>query len=312
MRVLRVLACAGLLALCFVADMAAARAASKSPARSKALDDAVVELKREFAAYAKNPAAAPLRTECDYFKPDASIPVEAVLAALEKPIAGGGRQSAYVKWQLLSALPETVEPADAPRLAKVYQRAPAPAMRYGCSPAEQRELDRVLARARPQDDVMLTEQLQALVDRGFAADQPVIAYRDALYRRLPAGREKFIAGLIDVHTRLGAAAPIEALAEALQTELPRWAIGADPGPGEVGEVAELLGKLRFVESPRYYASAGVRRGKLTWVTDTDMLLTKKKSAALHKQLLDVAAIQAATVPAGSADGGRAAQAGGKN
>jgi hypothetical protein len=271
-----------LIGLCCCTNL---RAADKA-----VVEKAVAELRREFTAHTKNASSASLRTECDYFKPDAGVSADLVLPILEKPIQGAdARQTAYVKWQLLSALPKTVEDESiAQRLVKVYQRAPTPSPRYTCAPREQKELDKLLSGARPEDDVRLTDKLEEAVKRGAEADRPIIAFRDELYRRLSPGRDKYIAALQDANARLVVAADKEFLAEALEKDLPTWAIStADSEKGQVKEVADLLGKLRFVESPTYYKSAGVRRGKLQWISDTDTLLTTKKFATLHKTLLDV-------------------------
>ena len=75
----------------------------------------------------------------------------------------------------------------------------------------------------------------------------------------------------------------------MENDLPGWALQSSAARADVRQVAELLGKLRFVESPPYYAYASVRSGELAWRTRTDTLLTKKKFADLHKAMLDAAA-----------------------
>jgi hypothetical protein len=278
------------------AGAGAAAAAQKNAAKGPTLAGAVAELKREYAAYRKDPDAAPLRTASDYFldQPGAPPPA-AVLAALEKPLGDDARLAAYVKWQLLSALPETLEEADdAQRLIKAYQKAPLPALRYGAAPREKQQLDALLTRARPQDDVPLTARLEEAVAHGHDADAPVMAYRDALYRRLPVGRDRFRAGLQDAYARLSVAAPTTDHMARVAEELRDWARSGDATAAQVGEVAELVGRLRFEEGPPYYASAAVRRGKLSWVVKRDTLMTGKKLADLHKLLLDAAASAAQT------------------
>ena len=265
---------------------------AKSPAKSPEVEQAVAELKREYGAFVRNPEAAPLRTACNYFKEDAAgtIPPEAVLAALEQRMPGNAREGAYVKWQLLSALPAEPDAAAVGRLVKVYQRAPAPTPRYGVSKQDQRKLDGLLVGAKPEDDVRLTDGLEKMAANAAAADQVVIAFRDELYRRLPPSREKFLAALQDAHARVTAAADKEKLAEALEADLPGWALQGGTSREQVREVADLLGKLRFIESPPYYAYASVRSGTLGWRTRNDALLTKAKFATLHKAMLDAAGV----------------------
>ena len=264
----------------------------KSPAKSPEVVQAIAELKREYGASVRNPEAAPLRTACNYFKEDAAgtIPLDAVLAVLDRRMPGDARECAYVKWQLLSALPAEPDEATVRRLVKLYQQAPAPAPRYGTSKQDQRKLDALLVGAKLEDDVRLTEGLEKMAEQAAAGDRVVIAFRDELYRRLPPSREKFLAALQDAHARVTAAADKAKLAEALQTDLPGWALQGGTSRAHVREVAELLGKLRFIESPPYYAYASVRSGTLGWRTRNDALLTKAKFATLHKAMLDAAGV----------------------
>src|SRR5215208_1183158 len=75
-----------------------------------AVDGAVDALRKEFAAAQKDPKA-PLRTQADFFadKKPADLTPEAVLTALEQPVPGDPRAAAYVRWQLMSALPEKLD-----------------------------------------------------------------------------------------------------------------------------------------------------------------------------------------------------------
>jgi hypothetical protein len=280
---------------------ATASAANKYPE----LEQAIVDLKREYAAHAKDPEHDKLRTDASYFKKDAAtVPPDAVLAMLEKPIPGvaasDGRQAAYIKWQLLSALPETLDEAHARRLLRIYERAPLPAARCGSSKQEQKELDRLIPGAHKEDDVKLTLALEQQAAKVALPDRPVIELRDELYRRLPLGREKLLAGMTDAKVRLDVAAEKETLAERLADDLSKWTVTPGVDRGQVREVVEVFGKLRMVQSPPYYAYASVRSGKLGWRTRTDTLLTKAKLAALHKQLLEAAAaLEQQPLPAAS-------------
>jgi hypothetical protein len=269
--------------------------ASAAPStKSPELESAIAELKREYAVYAKDPEREKLRAEASYFKKGtATIPPDAVFAALEKPIpgvpVGDVRQAAYVRWQLLSALPETLEDAHVRRLLKLYDRAPLPAIRYGASKQEQKELDRLIPNARREDDVKLTSAMDEQAAKAAMRDRPVTGLREELYRRLPLGRDKLVAGMTDVGVRLSVASDTKSLAELLAEDLTKWSTGLDVDRAELREVVELFGKLRMTESPPYYAYASVRSGKLGWRTRTDSLLTRAKATALHKQLLEAAA-----------------------
>jgi hypothetical protein len=280
---------------CFMAGLLTGARSSYGVAAGKSpeLEQAIVDLKREYAAHLKNPEREKLRTEASYFKQGSPIVVpEAVFAILEKPIPGvaanDARQAAYIRWQLLSALPEKLDDEQAKHLLKLYERAPLPAARFGCSKQEQKELDRLIPSAHKEDDVKLTAALEQQVAKLALPDRPILALREELYRRLPLGRDKLVAGMTDARARLALAADKETLAEQLAEDLTTWTASRGAERGQVREVVELFGKLRMSESPPYYAYASVRSGKLGWRTRTDTLLTKRKLAALHKQLLEAA------------------------
>lgn len=266
-------------------------AACLGAGRASPLDSSVEALKHEFAAHAKGPNPPPLRTKCDYFseKTRADVPLDALLGVLEKPLPGtDARQGAFVKWQLLSALPASPDDATVERLLKIYQHAPLPSARYGSSAREKRELDKLIPGAQKQDDVKLTKRLEEAVTRGFDQDRPITAYRDELYARIPLGKQRFLAGMQDAQARLTVGGDKEALGERMAAELKEWASAPSADRTQVREVVEAFGKLRLVESPPYYKSAAVRRGRLQWVTETDTLLSKRRLTTLHKLLLDAA------------------------
>ena len=86
--------------------------ADKARGESAAIEAAVTELRREYAAHLRDPDAAPLRLQSTYFldHPAAAAPAaEGVVAALEKAVANDPRLTAYVRWQLLSAAPKKFE-----------------------------------------------------------------------------------------------------------------------------------------------------------------------------------------------------------
>src|SRR4051812_27642461 len=98
--------------VCLLLAAGSVAAAEKAKPDAAAIDAAIAELKREYAAHLKDPDAAPLRAQCTYFA-DHPAPVtlspETVVAGLEKPVANDPRLTAYVRWQLLSAAPRMFE-----------------------------------------------------------------------------------------------------------------------------------------------------------------------------------------------------------
>lgn len=268
-------------------------------AKAKSSIDAAIEaLRKEYAAHLRDPKL-PVREESDYFAKDrpADVTAEAILAAMEQPMAGDPRLVAYVRWQLLSALPETVEdPAHVARAIKIYRAAPPPVPRYGLRPAEQQKLDAALVGARPQDDVALTLKLQALAKPTIDANRPLLAYRDAWYRRLPKGPATFRAALADAQQRQDAAAGAEAWVPTVIADVQGWLVAGSVDARECAALAEFVGQLRARPPPPYYASAAVRRDKLTWVKKTDSIDPRKKLTDLHQELVAWAQKQAPATP----------------
>ena len=254
---------------------------------SPAIDAAVEALRKEYAAHLKDPKLA-IRQESDYFAKDrpADVTADAILTAMEQPMAGDPRLVAYVRWQLLSALPETVEgPAQVARAIKIYRAAPPPVPRYGLRPAEQQKLDAALVGARRQDDVALTLKLEALATPTIDANRPLLAYRDAWYRRLPRSPATFRAALEDAQERQDAAAGAEVWVPTVIADVQGWLVAGDVDARECAALAEFVGQLRSRPPPSYYASAAVRREKLVWVKKTDSIDPRKKLTNLHQELV---------------------------
>src|SRR5687767_10688990 len=79
---------------------------SDGGAARTAIQSAISELTKEFQASLRK-SASPPRTQSDYFteNPSDDVTPEAVAAVLARSSDGDPRLQAYVKWQLLSALP---------------------------------------------------------------------------------------------------------------------------------------------------------------------------------------------------------------
>ena len=287
--------CLAALLLC-ASSAAVAAAAAKSPARA-AVDSAVDDLRKEFAAHLRDPAVR-VREACDYFteKPSPAVTVDAVFAALEAKLDPDPRTAAYVRWQLLSALPKEVEPAVLVRALHAYRNAPPPAARFGLAPAEQSKLDGMLQGVRPTNDVVLTSRLEARVREASRANRHFLAYRDEWYRRLPKGAPTFAAALQDAYERQTLAAGAEDFAPLVIADVQNWLVAGDADPPKCAALAELIAQLRSKEPPPFYASAAVRSGKLTWVKKTDSMDPRKKLTHLHQALVEAAQRRPAPKP----------------
>ena len=280
--------CLAALLICAVPGPASAASAAKSPARA-AIDAAADDLRKEFAAHLRDPAVR-VREACDYFtdKPTPAVTVDAVFAALDTKLDPDPRTAAYIRWQLLSALPKDLDPSLLGRAIQAYGTAPAPLARVGLSAAEQAKLDRLLQGVRPTDDVVLTSGLEKEVRQWSRANRHLLAYRDEWYRRLPKRAPTFAAAFRDAYERQTLAAGAEDFAPLVIADVQNWLVAGDADPAKCAALAELIAQLRAKEPPAFYASAAVRSGKLTWVKKTDSMDPRKKLTHLHQALVEAA------------------------
>jgi hypothetical protein len=262
--------------------------AKLTPAQKAAVDSAVDALRKEVAANQKNPKAA-LRTQADFFadKKPAVLTPDAVLTALEQPIPGDVRAAAYIRWQLMSVLPEKLDEALVERALAIYRQAPLPLPRYGLGAADQAVLESALQDARKQDDVLLNARLQKSVTAVAEKNRPIIAYRDEWYRRLPKGPRVLVFGLLDALERGTVAAGAEDWVPTVIADIENWAL-LEATPAQCAAMADVVGQLRVKSIPTYYAEAAVRRDKLTWVKKADTIDPRKKLTHLHELLVEQA------------------------
>lgn len=273
-----------------VAPMAL-RHADAAPAKVPAsIQAAIATLRAEYAEHVRDPKR-PVRELCDYFEKDkpADVTPDAILTTLEQPIMGDLRTVCYIRWQLLSAVPENLDDAPAARALELYRKAPPPAPRYGLAAAEQSALDAALRTARKQDDALLTAQLAARVKEAAAANRHLLAYRNELYRRLAKKPESFKAALLDALERQNAAAGAEDWVPTVIADVQAWAVlVGQPEKKQLLDLAEFIGQLRTKPVPMYYSYAAVRSDKLTWVRASDSIDNRRKLANLQQLLIEKA------------------------
>ena len=87
--------------------------------------------------------SAPLRDKSNYFKenPSADVTPEAIVLALGATISQDAPADSYVKWQLLSAIPEKFDAKLAPAASAAYMKAAKPIPHPGLGDAARRECD---------------------------------------------------------------------------------------------------------------------------------------------------------------------------
>src|SRR5438045_2517767 len=84
-----------------------ARAEGREAKAQTSIQAGVAALVKEIETYLKDPKQGKLRDACDYFKenPSADVTQEQVVGVLEKSVGRNDLVNAYVKWQVLSAVP---------------------------------------------------------------------------------------------------------------------------------------------------------------------------------------------------------------
>src|SRR5947199_25372 len=81
--------------------------------------------------------------------------------------------------------PAKVDDAMAKPLLTAYRASPAPLPRPGMSQDDQQKLDRMVQGAAMSDEPAIVEKYEDWVNSARRENQPILAYRDELYRRLP-------------------------------------------------------------------------------------------------------------------------------
>ena len=261
-------------------------------AETTVIEAAIAELKKEYAAHLKEPDTTRLRTQCTYFiDHPVQLSPESLLDALERPVGGGDpRATAYVKWQLLSGAPDKFDAGHLPRVLGIYENAPAPPPRFGSTPDERNKLDLLVLKARKEDDAVLSTKVEERVRQETEANKPILAYRDALYAKLPGGYDALVAGFRDAHERTLAAAgggSYDEHAARVVKDALAWAQSGSADPDLCGKLTDLVAKLRHVRSPPYYARAQWRYERLSWSAKTDALYSAKKLSDLETVLREV-------------------------
>jgi hypothetical protein len=248
------------------------------------LDNAIADLKKEYAAHLKDPHGSDLRAQSSYFVDHpVQFSPESVLDAIDRVGGDDPRGVAYVRWQLLSGAPDKFEAKQLKRALAVYEKAPAPPARFGLSPDDQAKLEVMVLKSKQGEDSALSVMLEERVKQDAEANKPILAYRSALYARLPVCYESLVAGFRDTHERTQAAAgggAYDAHAAQVVKDALAWAQSGDADPDQCGRLAETVARLRFVRSPPYYSKATWRIVRPSWSTRTDGVYSPKKLETL--------------------------------
>jgi hypothetical protein len=256
---------------------ASAMRRSESAAHSAALQSAIAELTREIQAALRS-GKEPPRQQSDYFesKGTSDLPPELVIAALRRPNIGGSdpRVQAYVKWQLLSALPAELDDKAAADLVQAYRDAPSPGPRLGMEKHSRDELDRLIRNARQDDVDQLTERFDEMAATAAKENELMLSYRAALFAKLPPSYDAIAAGFEDLAQRIDMGIEPADQAKAVLKAVETWASGTtSPSAEQLREVAGALKQLEKTEGREFYS-------KLRWSDSTRKLSYSKSRESM--------------------------------
>lgn len=216
------------------------------PARAAemAVAEAVKELTQEFAEAAKK-KEAPARTTSNYFleKPSAAVTPESVANALTRRLNRDEEVDAYIKWQLLSAVPGKFEQAQVSMALRAYQSAPRLKSMPFMSEQEVAQIREALKSANTQEKASQIEQrIRSARDAVAPQNTMLLHYRQALYAKMPASLETIRAALQDAYERVNAGiGPREIMTE-IDAAVRHWALGGVPA-GQLRSLGNLLAQL---------------------------------------------------------------------
>jgi hypothetical protein len=226
---------------------------SRATRRESPLAPAIAELSKEVAEHVRT-GDAPKRLASDYFNehPLPDVTAEQVITAIAQvPRNSDPRVQAYVQWQLLSALPETLDGRSASALLKLYQSAPQPIMRPGLELQEQQRLKRIAAQAGQESESELSTQFTKAVDEVAAKNRFILNNRDELFARLPKTYDTLAAGFDDAMVRLETGADAEEHAEVVVEAVRAWA-GEKRNYAELQAMNRLVLKVKNKQGPEYF------------------------------------------------------------
>jgi hypothetical protein len=255
------------------APAASGRRGDASAARNPLVQAAIVELTKEIESALRS-GEDPPRAHPDYFPAvtAADLPPAAVVAALRRPIGNDPRVQSYVKWQLLSGLPATLDEKTAGELLQAYRAAPPPFPRPGREKAQRDELERMIRNAREGEAEALSERFEQMVERIERDNAIILKYRDALFGKLPVGYDAIAAGFEDAVARMNVGADAAEHVRNVCKALPEWANAGAP-PDQLKTMLRAVAQLEKKKGPEYYS-------RLYWSASSGRLLWSKTQASL--------------------------------
>jgi hypothetical protein len=245
-------------------------AKSKDPA-APILADAIAALSTEYKnAQKKDATDDALPKKAIYFStiPPELTP-EKVIEALGKPASSNPLEDAYIRWQLTSALPgslDALDPKLVGKLLAIYRSAPRPLQRPGSSDRDLKELTRAVRGSKVTDEEFTTQLADAVAARA-KENRPVYEFRDTLFARLPMSVDLVAAGLSDAVERFRAADDRAGNDQmrAVDQRMATWVMTLE-NARQKQAIANMLQQLRRERGVEYATTLKTTGGQRIWAT----------------------------------------------
>jgi hypothetical protein len=234
--------------------------------RTATVAPAIAALQKEYQAYIKDPKSNRIRIKSDYFKdhPSPEVTPDIILKALETSVSGGPSVEAYVKWQLLSAVPGKFPDDLIKRAVAVYHRAPMPAEPH--PGLDHRTLKKAIRNIKKEQVPEVQKELNEAVEQFRDANEVIIAYRDDLSSHLPVKLDVLYAGLEDVSERASHGLNANVIFGNVAAGIRSWAI-TEAKASQVQAIGQTVLNIRdalALEENKPYTKLIDEKGVIKW------------------------------------------------
>ncbi len=241
-------------------------------------------LAAEMEAVVKDPVAATRRDKADYFTDSTDTVDEAhLIELLSKRHHKHPAVDAYIKWQLLSLQKTPFAEENIKNAIALYRRAYMPPPRPGTG-ADQ-EMKSMLRNVNQQNLTEANAAWSKRINANAMVFDPMFAYRDDLYSRLPRTFEVIRAGFEDAEARMQRGYDSKKFVARLCGDLTSVAAGSKPI--EIKNMVALTQYYASREGLMYYDSIEATDKEVKWKTGKPNF-NKKKLDQLTKDLTDMA------------------------
>jgi len=223
---------------------------------SPAAASAVETLVKEYQAVLKSPDTITPRLQSDYFTKTgpALLAVADVLASMEKRLDSNPSVDAYVKWQLLSALPTQLDETVTKDFLRVYKRIGSQRLpvRPGSNGAEASRLASGVMRIKEADVGAENQQWQNQLKRHGLLVDPVLQLRDGLYSRLSKTPDVLAIAMEDAALRVSAGYNASGFTASVFNDVRSTAAGLKRN--EIARLGGMVQRFGGVQGPRVFDS----------------------------------------------------------